>query len=386
MPPRPVLKQSVPYFTADDAIHFRLAGTLTSLEDPDGKVLALLKLLDGTREPDLICRELIARYPDLTADDVRAAIADLDESRLIQDASDIGSDFDTDARERWSRNFGFFETYACLDTSTYEFQRRIRDTKIAVLGLGGVGSHMLLDLVAVGFTDIKILDFDTVELSNLNRQILYGEPFIGQHKVRVAAQRAKDFNSGIRLQSEQARIGSADDVYRVVHDREIVIGTADNPKLDIEHWLNEGCVRAGAALISGGVVTQCAFLSTIVPGISGCLRCCYDAAGENDPTTRLVRQDLLATQARGERLAEDLAAFNGHVVLLAAQMVGEAVRLASRVSPPLTVGRMMEMAFHDPRPLVTETFKRRDDCPVCQDAEPAASLRWLSADARPLAF
>src|SRR6266567_791149 len=91
MPSRPVLKQSVPFFTAEGAIHFRLAGTLTSLEDPDGRVLALLTLLDGTRELDDICRELQARYPDLTSDDVREAIADLDESRLIQDASDTGS-------------------------------------------------------------------------------------------------------------------------------------------------------------------------------------------------------------------------------------------------------------------------------------------------------
>ncbi len=361
MPSRPMLKRSIPYFTADDAIHFRLAGNLISLEDPDGKVLALLKLLDGTREPAEICLELQARYPDLTAGDVREAIADLDESRLIQDSGDVGQDFDADAHERWSRNFGFFETYASLDTST-------------------------LDLVAVGFTDVRILDFDTVELSNLNRQVLYGERFIGQPKVAIAAERARDFNSGIHLEAEQARLDSADDVYRVVHDRDIVIGTADNPKLDIEHWLNEGCVRAGAALISGGVVTQCAFLSTIVPGVSGCLRCCYDAAGEDDPTTRMVRQDLLATQARGERFAEDYAAFNGLVVLLAAQMVGEAVRLASRVTPPLTVGRLIEMSFDDPRPQVTESFKRRDDCPVCQDAEPAKALRWLSSDTRPLPF
>ena len=144
-----------------------------------------------------------------------------------------------------------------------------------------------------------------------------------------------------------------------MHDREIVIGSADNPKLDIERWMNAGCVRAGAALISGGVVTQRAFLSTTVPGISGCIECWYDTVQENDPTSRMVRQDMLASQARGERFAEDTAAFNGLVMLLAAQIAGEAVKLASRVSPPLSVGRLIEMAFHDPRPVVTETFKRR---------------------------
>ena len=137
MPVRPVVKQSIPYFTADNAIHFRLAGTLISLEDADGRVLDLLKLLDGRHEQDAIWRELSVRYPDLTPDDVRDAICDLDENGLIQDSSDTGEDFDAAAKERWSRNLGFFETYASLAISKYEFQRRIRDAKIAVLGIGG---------------------------------------------------------------------------------------------------------------------------------------------------------------------------------------------------------------------------------------------------------
>ncbi|HVB42500.1 MAG TPA: ThiF family adenylyltransferase [Streptosporangiaceae bacterium] len=385
MPLRPALKQSIPYFTADDAHHFRLAGTLTSLEDPDGKVGELLKLLDGQRTAEQISTELRGRFPELTDGDIAEAIADLDESGLIHDASDTGSDLHPDALERWSRNLGFFETYASLAVSKYEFQRRIRDAKVAVLGIGGVGSHLVLDLVAIGFTDIRILDFDTVELSNLNRQVLYGEPFIGQRKVQVAADRARELNSGIRLEAVDTRLSSADDVYQVVHDRDIVVGSADHPKLDIERWVNAGCVRAGAALISAGVVTQRAFLSTTIPGISGCVECWFTTGQQEDPTTRLVRQDLEATQARGERFAEDTAAFNGLVVLLAAQIVGEAIRLASQICPPVTIGRLVEMAFHDPRPIVTETFTRRADCPVCRNAEPAESLRWLSSDV-PLPF
>jgi hypothetical protein len=241
---------------------------MTSLEDPDGRVLALLKLLDGLRGLDNVWRDLNLLYPDITCDDVRIAIEELDDSGLIQDAGDTGSDFDAAAHERWARNLGFFETYASLATSKYEFQRRIRDTRVAVLGVGGVGSHVLADLVAVGFTDLRIVDFDVVELSNLNRQVLYGEPFLGQRKVRVAADRARALNSGIRLEAEQVKLLSTDDVYRVVHDRDIVIGSVDGPKMQIVHWLNEGCVRAGAALMSGGVDTQRAMLYTVVPGIS----------------------------------------------------------------------------------------------------------------------
>jgi len=74
----PVLKVSIPYFVADDAVHFRDSGALISLEDPDGRVLALLRLMDGSRDPDAIWRDLSAEFPDVTAEEVAQAIRDLD--------------------------------------------------------------------------------------------------------------------------------------------------------------------------------------------------------------------------------------------------------------------------------------------------------------------
>lgn len=383
---RPVLKVSIPYFVADEAVHFRASGTLISLEDPDGRVLALLRLMDGTRDLDTIYRDLQASFPDVTADDVRQALVDLDESGLVQDASDTGSDFDADSAERWAPNFGFFETYASTSVSKYEFQRRIRDTKIAILGIGGVGTHILLDLVAIGFTDIKIVDFDKVELSNLNRQVLYGEAFLGQHKVHIAADRARALNSSISLAVEQTRLMSADEVYRVVNDRDIVIGTADGPKLQFAHWLNEGCVRAGAALVTGGVDTYRALMYSTVPGISGCVACWYDQVQETDPTSRMVLRAMRETEARGEKFGEDTAAFNGLVVLLAAHIVGEVVRLASRIAAPLSVGRLLEWTFSDPQLTVAETLKRLPGCRICRSATARPSLSWLATDPLPLPF
>ncbi len=383
---RPTLKVSIPHFVADGAVHFRVSGTLTSLEDPDGRVLALLRLMDGNRDPDAICRALQDEFPDVTAGEVAQAVRDLDDCGLIQDASDTGSDFDAASAERWAPNFGFFETYASTSVSKYEFQRRMRDCKVAVIGVGGVGTHLLLDLVAIGFTDITIVDFDRVELSNLNRQVLYGEPFLGQHKVHIAADRARALNSSITLRVEQSRIMSADDAYRVVSDRDIVVCSADGPKLDIPHWVNEACVRAGAAMISGGVDTQRSLLYTVVPGISGCVECWYDQVQEADPVSRMVASELRAIEARGDKFGEDTAAFNGLVVLNAAHTIGEVVRLASRVSAPLSVGRLLEMTFQDPQLTVTETLKRLPDCRICRSAAPRPALEWLAASPLPVPF
>ncbi len=378
-------KTSIPYFVSEGSIHFRRMGELTSLEDPDGSVLALLELLDGTRDASAISAELRSRFEDLTDAEVREAIDDLDQLGFLQDVTDEGSDFDESSRERWSNNLGFFESYATLTTSKYEFQRRIRNAKVAVLGLGGVGAHVLLDLIAIGFEDIRIVDFDRVELSNLNRQILYGEPYLGRPKVEVAAERARSFNSGARIDAVQLRLSSADDVYRLVQDREIVLAVADRPRMQIGNWLNEGCVRAGAAMIGGAVDVQRAYHYTVVPGVSGCLQCWQNAVSD-DPATRMVLADFQAIEQEGRSFGESTAAFNGLVLFEAGYMVAEMVRLASRVCPPLSVGRELDMTFHDPRLQEGDSWKRDPECFVCRDAAPKPGLEWLALSNGPLPF
>jgi molybdopterin/thiamine biosynthesis adenylyltransferase len=253
-----------------------------------------------------------------------------------------------------------------------------------MLGVGGIGSHAFIDMVAIGFQDIRIVDFDHIELSNFNRQILYGEPFIGQPKVKVAAEKARALNSGIKLDTVQTRLTSADDVYEVVKDRDIVVAAVDRPKTEMLHWLNEGCVRAGTALITGGVETQRAFYYTVVPGVSGCAECWRAQTRAENPGSRLIFDEFERQALSGEPFGEDTAAFNGLVILDSAFMVGELVRLSSRVTPPLSIGRVLEASFHDPRLREVESWKANPECPMCQGATPKASIEWTaSIDERP---
>jgi molybdopterin/thiamine biosynthesis adenylyltransferase len=383
---RPALKVSIPRFVADGSIHFRLGGTLTSLEEGDGRVADLLEQLDGSRTPEEVLAALVPRFPDLTQSDVDGAIADLDDSGLLQDAADKGDDFSPAARERWSNNLGFFETYASLATSKYEFQRRIRDAKIAVLGVGGIGSHVLIDLVAIGFHDIRIVDFDRIELANFNRQIIYGEPDLGEVKVQVAAARAKALNGSVRIDQVEKRLTSAEDVYQVVRDRDVVVAVVDRPKTHVAQWVNEGCVRAGTALIGGGVDTQRAVHYGMVPGITGCLECWYSSVHANDPASRMVQDVMGEIDRTGASYGEDTSAFNGLVSLDAGMLVSEMVRMTSRVTPPLALGRMLGLTFQDPRLREMESWKPDPDCSLCGDVTPRDSFAWLAGGNLPTPF
>lgn len=384
--PRPALKTSIPYFVADNCVHFRMCGDLISLEETDGRILALLKLLDGTRDVEQVHQELRQSYPDVTRDDVAEAVRDLDETGLLHDTDDTGEDFSADDRVRWSNNFGFFESYASLATSKYEFQRRIRDARVGVLGVGGIGSHVLIDLVAIGFTNIRIVDFDRVELSNFNRQILYGEPFLGRRKIDVAAEKAQALNSAVHIDPVELRLRSADDVYSVVHDLDAVISVVDRPKVHVVHWLNAGCTRAGTAFVTGGVDVQRAVHYTVVPGVSGCVECWYAQVRAEDPTSRMVRDVLDEIDRSGDAYGEDTAAFNGLVSVDAGYMVAELVRLVSRVTPPLSVGRVIGATFHDPRLREIESWQRQPQCPTCREVTARPGFAWLRENSNLLPF
>jgi molybdopterin/thiamine biosynthesis adenylyltransferase len=364
---RPRRKAAFPVYAIDETIYIQGCGDLIEIEDAEGHVRRLLDLLDGTRTADEVADELVREGAAPSREDVFDAIAALERQSLLEDAARDRLD-DPYFLERWSRNLGFFETYATLETSKYELQQRLQDARVGLLGLGGVGTHASLDLAAMGVGDLRILDFDTVELSNLNRQILYTEADIGRRKVELAEARIRAFAPRLRLDAVEQRLSSADDVAEAVHDRDVVIGAIDRPKMQAAGWLNEGCVRAGVPLITGGVDTQRSLHYTILPGETGCVECWRQAAAQDDPVGAAISEqmaDIERRQIAGERFGQDFAAFAPVVMLHTAYMVGEAARIITGIAPPIAAGRLLEVRFDDFALREAERWERLPDCPVC---------------------
>ncbi|RKT54713.1 ThiF family adenylyltransferase [Saccharothrix australiensis] len=375
---RPSVKISIPRFAGNGAVHFRHAGELLTLEDPDGNVARLLDLLDGSRTVDEIGDAMLAADSSLDRSTVLEAIGELDRSGLLEDGSALDGQFDETELDRFSNNFGFFETYASLNVSKYALQARLVGARVALLGVGGVGSHVLLDLVAMGVEDVRIVDFDRVQLSNLNRQVLYTEDDLGQVKVDLAARRAKALNSACRVDARQLTLSSPDDVHDVVADRDVVLAAVDRPKTTILHWLNAGCARAGVPLVTGGVDTHRVYQYTIVPGVTGCFECWYEQARSASEATRLVAASLERDTAGGRVAGEDTAAFNGLVAVQASMLVCEFVRLATRIQAPVSLGRVMQLTFTDPRLAEHERWERQEGCATCGGLVPREELSWLA--------
>lgn len=161
-----------------------------------------------------------------------------------------------------------------------EGQARIDGGAVLVVGAGGIGCAALQYLAASGVGRIIVTDFDSVDASNLGRQVLYRPADIGESKVGVAGMRLAELNPDIRIEAIDRRLDDAD-LARVLPDVDIVLDGSDN--FATRFQVNEACVAANRTLITGGAIRLEGQLVIFGPdySTSPCYRCLYTEADES---------------------------------------------------------------------------------------------------------
>ncbi|MFC2061217.1 ThiF family adenylyltransferase [Elusimicrobiota bacterium] len=151
-------------------------------------------------------------------------------------------------------------------------QERLLNSKAVVTGLGGLGSAVAFYLAASGIGELIIIDNDTVNLKDLQRQILYDEESVGMNKTDAAAKKLKKLNSDIKITAFDSKWGNIEkDLLTEVPD--IIVDCVDNNKTKFA--LNDFSVQSRIPFIHCGVVGMKGQITTIIPGKTGCLRCFF---------------------------------------------------------------------------------------------------------------
>jgi adenylyltransferase/sulfurtransferase len=155
-------------------------------------------------------------------------------------------------------------------------QAKLRDARVLVVGAGGLGSPLILYLAAAGVGTIGIVDGDTVDLSNLQRQIAHTTGRLGDGKAASAAAAAGAINPGVRLEIFPERL-TRDNVSGLVGGYDIVCDGTDN--FATRFLVADACVLARKTLVSAAVLRFEGQLSTFKPHAGGpCYRCLYPEA------------------------------------------------------------------------------------------------------------
>jgi len=248
---------------------------------------------------------------------------------------------DADEVERYGRHLS-------LPELGLEGQRRLKATRILLVGAGGLGSPAALYLAAAGVGHISVVDFDAVELTNLQRQVLHGTKDVGRPKVESARDRLLDLNPHLSLSAHAARLSAAN-ALRLVRDHDLVVDGTDN--FSTRYLVNDACVIAGRPNVYASVFRFEGQASVFAVAGGPCYRCLY-------PTP--PPPDLVPNCAEGGVLG----VLPG---LLGTVQATEAVKLAAGIGRPL-VGRLLlvdalSMEFR------TVAIRRDPSCPSCGTGE-----------------
>lgn len=175
-----------------------------------------------------------------------------------------GAPFSPDEMNRYSRHL-------LLPEVGLDGQRKLKSARALVAGSGGLGSPVALYLAAAGVGTIGLVDFDAVDLSNLQRQILFSTKDVGKQKAATAAKKVQALNDSIEVKAHDMRI-AADNVLALIGGYDLVVDGTDN--FATRYLLNDSCVKLGKPYIYGSIY-RFEGQATVFTRGKGCYRCLF---------------------------------------------------------------------------------------------------------------
>ncbi|CAM3885383.1 HesA/MoeB/ThiF family protein [Rheinheimera salexigens] len=165
-----------------------------------------------------------------------------------------------------------------LPAMDFRGQEALLASKVLVIGMGGLGCAAAPYLVASGVGHITLVDDDSIDSSNLQRQILYREADIGLAKVQQAATQLRQLNSGIEINVLEQRL-TAEDLAELIPQYSLVLDCTDN--LSTRNAINAGCVQAKVPLVSGAAIRfEGQVASFSMQGQHACYQCLSQLFGK----------------------------------------------------------------------------------------------------------
>ncbi|MDO6454125.1 molybdopterin-synthase adenylyltransferase MoeB [Neptunomonas phycophila] len=229
-----------------------------------------------------------------------------------------------------------------------EGQQRWLDSRVLILGVGGLGSPVAMYLAAAGVGHLVLVDDDQVEMTNLQRQIAHNTASIGQSKVESAAATLAQINPDIEVTTRAERLDEAA-LMEQVANVDLVVDCTDN--FTTRFMLNRACVAHKKPLVSGAAIRMEGQISVYHPGVEGspCYQCLYKE-GEDEALT-----------------CSEAGVLSPLVGIIGSMQALEALKVLASIGTPL-IGRLLLL---DAKHMEWRSLKLSPDpeCPTCQSGQ-----------------
>jgi adenylyltransferase/sulfurtransferase len=240
-----------------------------------------------------------------------------------------------------------------------EGQAKLARSKVAVVGLGGLGTVSSLYLTLAGVGHLRLIDQDTVEAHNLHRQVLYTLKDLRYPKAEVSAERLRAVNPFVKVEAVPENI-NPDNVEGLLHGMDCIVDGLDNMRT--RYLVNRTCAKLKIPYVFGAAIGIEGNLSVFAPPETPCLECVLPNLNDSNMLTCDVRGVLGATPG-----------------IIGTMQAMETIKVLTGMGSPLK-GKLLICDFNDMYLTTIDIFKR-ENCPACQSQEATLKAKeklvWL---------
>lgn len=346
----------------DDAVTIGSTPTTSiEIEDEDHSIYRILCLSDGTRKIADITREMKRDFPEITIEYVSSIIEQISEVPYIMEEG-TGEKENSDVI-RESRNLNFLSNFDKDGSKAHIYLDRIVNSNIMVIGMGGAGTNFVLNMASWGVRKIVGVDFDSVQQSNLNRQILFSEEDIGKKKVFAAQSSLKKINSCVNFIPLDKKIAQSSTIVQMINQFDInfVFCAADTPTIKIREWINEACQLTSVPWAFTAMSEYVTQFQMIVPHETACWECFERSTLDNKQLAEKF-QALLTDKYNAEN---DCILANSS--LASAYLTFDVIKLLAKLpdTPIMSKGNLVKIN-HFTNEITSIPMKRHIACQYCE--------------------
>lgn len=323
--------------------------------------LALLDLLEEGRAdtPRELLAVLRARRPDVQGDEAALVetLEQLARAGLLEESAQRARTLlGADAAERLDRQLAYFSDLR--PGRAADVQAKLGQARVLMVGVGGLGTWTAAALTSAGVGHLTLVDDDSVELSNLNRQILFSRADLGRPKVEAAAEALAAFDPTLDVETRRQRIAGPDDARLAVDGHDFVVELADWPPYDLSRWIDAACWPRGIPRITAALAPPVVRVGPCyLPGRTPCLECQEGTAREDYPLYDELIELRRSRPAAAATLGPPCALIGGIIGM-------DVVHHLTGVADPATLGTALIIDLRD-MSVTHEAIPRRAGCPRC---------------------
>ncbi|MDA8205701.1 MAG: ThiF family adenylyltransferase [Thermaerobacter sp.] len=331
------------------------------IPDPEGHWQHLLGLCDGTRADSAIIAAMAAM--GVTTEEAQGALTQLREAGIVVALNAPYTESADDERVRGNLAYFWADHLDAL-----AIQRHLETMTITVIG--GGGSHFLMHLAALGVRQVRIVDYDRVDASNLNRQWMYDVQHIGRAKAEMASEYVARRVAGAAVQAFNQKLERVADVQAIIRGSDWVFCAADEPPYRMQRLVNRASIAENIPCIYAFSQRQSGRMMEVIPGVTGCVDCLLVTNDGRSPSFRQLVASLV-----GSHFQPDTPLISPTLGLMTSWIMKRWVDLVTQ--PNLSRGNaVLRLDFPTLAVAPVSTWARRLDCVTCGDQSNADHALW----------